>query len=64
MTAALLQLAARGADRRLSRLDSLVVFQSRLAHLHGRAGMREGARKVALLASPLSWSTNRTEFLS
>jgi hypothetical protein len=27
-------------------------------------GMREGAGKVALLASPLSWSTNRTEFLS
>ena len=25
-------------------------------------GTREGAGKVALLASPLSWSTNRTEF--
>ena len=32
--------------------------------LHDSGGMREDAGKVALLASPMSWSTNRTEFLS
>jgi len=42
--------------------DSLVAFQSILSHLHDCGGMREGAGKVGLLASPLSRSTNRTEF--